>query len=437
MQLTFLNLTNAPNLNPAELKVVRGHVTKSNFARRRVRLRGGTNEADKPLDKESRGVGPEALVNKSSGVRGNNAVCDGELPSEYGLLPRSLPAPDREIRFLLTKYRPLVFPTSLEGEESDTPHASKWFTLMRSEQALVEASMAIAIGCGSNDSPSQFSQKGTMHTYRAVKIISRKLSRGSLELTDGLLAAVFTLSYSELLRDNPVARESHVAGLAEMVKLRSGQNSLPKWLADFLVHDSIGAVIISPDEYCTKVAVAIGTPNSELYIRNMAKVSKMLAELRELLDGLDTSRNARVKAHIGRRIAAATRVIDSLPKLDSSYLQALEYALRLYLALLWPPASDVDTEYWLLGLKDSLGVPKVRLCAAVHLTAWQLFVGAASAGGDLEMKAWFMARLKRTLASMRVDSWERLLVVFSKTFMPDMRLLAEFEGVWNEVVDPS
>lgn len=202
--------------------------------------------------------------------------------------------------------------------------------------------------------------------------------------------------------------------------------------------DSIGAVIISPDEYCTKVAVAIGTPNSGLYIRNMARVSKMLAELRELLDGLDTSRNARVKAHIGRRISAATRVIDSLPKLDSSYLQALEYALRLYLALLWPSASDeLDKEHWLLGLKDSLGVPKVRLCAAVHLTTWQLFVGAASAGGDAEMKTWFMTRLKRTLVSMRVDSWERLLVVFSKTFMPDVRLLAEFEGVWNEVVDPS
>lgn len=109
------------------------------------------------------------------------------------------------LTIVLTKYRPLVFPTSLE--ESDAPHASKWFTLMRSEQALVEASMAIAIGCGSNDSPAQFSQKGTMHTYRAVKIISRKLNRGSLELTDGLLAAVFTLSYSEVRVDSPQTRQ--------------------------------------------------------------------------------------------------------------------------------------------------------------------------------------------------------------------------------------
>jgi hypothetical protein len=45
MQLTFLNLTNGPNLNPAELKLVRGHVTKSNFARRRG-LRGKNEQVD-------------------------------------------------------------------------------------------------------------------------------------------------------------------------------------------------------------------------------------------------------------------------------------------------------------------------------------------------------------------------------------------------------
>lgn len=99
-------------------------------------------------------------------------------------------------KIVLTKYRPLVFPASLE--ESDTPDAGKWFALMRSEPALVEASMAIATRCGSTSSPFQSSQRATMHTYKAVNIISERLDRAPDALTDGLLGAVFTLSYSEV-----------------------------------------------------------------------------------------------------------------------------------------------------------------------------------------------------------------------------------------------
>jgi hypothetical protein len=92
-----------------------------------------------------------------------------------------------------------------------------------------------------------------MHTYRAVSLVSGRLGHAPVELTDGILAAVFTLSYSEvrktpfsdqhyltvsqLLRNNHRARGIHVAGLAEMVRLRTGNSSmaLPKWFRDFLV----------------------------------------------------------------------------------------------------------------------------------------------------------------------------------------------------------
>lgn len=36
------------------------------------------------------------------------------------------------------------------------------------------------------------------HVYKAVHIISKRLDRKPLKLTDGLLGAVFTLSYSEV-----------------------------------------------------------------------------------------------------------------------------------------------------------------------------------------------------------------------------------------------
>lgn len=136
---------------------------------------------------------------------------------------------------------------------------------------------------------------------------------------------------------------------------------------------------------------------------------------------------------IQTRVDALVRGVRNLPRIESPYLWALEYSLRLYLSLMWPCSLDRATDVDLLhGLKESLGEPKIRLCAAVHLTVWQLFVGAVAARDHSEMKIWFLSRLAKTLVSMQVDSWERLLVVLEKTFMPDGRLLVEFKKVWNE-----
>jgi hypothetical protein len=93
MQLTFLNLTNGPNLNPAELKLVRGHVTKSNFARRRG-LRGKNEQ----VDSQSRHMesAPEQPLIRSKGVKGGAiAVRSKSSP----VLGRSMPEPETEIRF--------------------------------------------------------------------------------------------------------------------------------------------------------------------------------------------------------------------------------------------------------------------------------------------------------------------------------------------------
>ena len=140
-----------------------------------------------------------------------------------------------------------------------------------------------------------------------------------------------------------------------------------------------------------------------------------------------------VTQNIHAIVSNLRKIIDTMPKFPSPYLVTLEHSLHLYLCLVWPPIQDDNINTLRVQqLLESLEEPRIRLCAAAHLMVWQLFVGTMSAENPSATRRWFALRLKRLLESMRVDSWQRLLAVFKKTFKPDVRLLVEFELLWKE-----
>jgi hypothetical protein len=64
-----------------------------------------------------------------------------------------------------------------------------------SEPALLEASLAISLRHRSGVLARQTSN---WYAYRAVRMVNERLGEPREKLTDGLIAAVFTLSYSEV-----------------------------------------------------------------------------------------------------------------------------------------------------------------------------------------------------------------------------------------------
>ncbi|KAK2595408.1 hypothetical protein QQS21_006882 [Conoideocrella luteorostrata] len=443
MQLTFLNVTDAPGLSPAEQKLVRGHVTKSNFERRRRTGKGGSNTtsdrhaSDNPDDLQlTLSLSQNAPLSRRHRQR---AELDGSAsPSLVGLPAMTMTPsdPDGDIRYLLRQYSPLVFPTAVAA--SDAPLLVNWVALLRSEPALVEASMAIATRHRkTSDLVQSSSAIATLHTCRAVNMISERLGRVSTELTDGLLGAVFTLSYCELLVDNETARNAHITGLAQMVRLRKGQalRPIPRWITEFFFQDSVGAVIASPNDYSVRIAGALGVPNGKAYIQAISQVTAEFSKLSSLVDDFRLRLLPSQAQDISNLATSLENSIDIMPKVKSSHLQALEHALRLYLHILWPPPLSLDRKLHCLvdHLKQSLHEPKIRLCSAMNLTVWQLFVGTVAAGGHSEMREWFIWRLKRIFSAMGIYAWERLLVLFGKTFMPDRTLLMKFKRVWEEI----
>jgi hypothetical protein len=59
--LTFVNVSNAPSLGPSEIRLMRAHVTKINFARRRRRI---DDEARSRRGRQRRGLRSQAVENE-------------------------------------------------------------------------------------------------------------------------------------------------------------------------------------------------------------------------------------------------------------------------------------------------------------------------------------------------------------------------------------
>lgn len=94
---------------------------------------------------------------------------------------------------VLNEFRPIIFPSG--NGSDDSPSARVWVELYRSEPALIEASMSISTG----RYPKGLDPgRSDVHAYRAMKMVNRRLQNIETGIGDGVLAAVFTLSFREV-----------------------------------------------------------------------------------------------------------------------------------------------------------------------------------------------------------------------------------------------
>lgn len=112
-------------------------------------------------------------------------------------------------KIVLHEFRPLIFPAGTGCPGS--PNEAQWIRLFMAEPALLEASMVIALRNRPGLQNAAGSDVADQHAVRAIRIINKRLSTTSTGLTDGVLAAVFTLALSEVnswstasIRSNPL-----------------------------------------------------------------------------------------------------------------------------------------------------------------------------------------------------------------------------------------
>lgn len=97
-------------------------------------------------------------------------------------------------------FRPL--PLTLTSDKATLLRERSWIQLNFSEPALLEASLAwAALYHRLNGSESAIN--ADIHQAKAIKIINTRLNDPATAVTDGVLAAVYTLAYCEVCTSYP------------------------------------------------------------------------------------------------------------------------------------------------------------------------------------------------------------------------------------------
>jgi hypothetical protein len=94
----------------------------------------------------------------------------------------------------------MIFPAGT-GAPGSSREAS-WISLLQSEPALVEASVSIALRHNPRRQNPKGFREASICKGRAIKLINERLDT-PLGLTDGVLSAVFTLTYAEVRKPIP------------------------------------------------------------------------------------------------------------------------------------------------------------------------------------------------------------------------------------------
>ncbi|KAG8672192.1 hypothetical protein FPOAC2_05560 [Fusarium poae] len=429
---TFVNVSNAPGLGPKERREMRGHVTQTNFAKRRQKL-AKVHDSDK-----QDAIRSVSTVSRSNRQRIQPEKTSNDLiavldPGCDRLLTNMVDSTHSPIAYLLHTFRPLIFPAGTAGPGSS--REAEWVTLLQSEPALVEASISIAVRHCTGQKDNATFRQAVFHKSRAIKRVNQKLGSPS-GLTDGLLSAVFTLTYAELLESDSTARNAHIDGLAQMIRVRrsTGNTAIPSWFCDFLLYDSLGQALLTSN-YPNQALIHALQNHDDPNATDIATIRNSINGLCLLIDSYHNSPDPRsdFPLVIGLEVERLQLEIDTLLGSHENYVHSLHDALRLYLLLLWPMEEPGRLHILAEELRFDLLQPHMRLCASMELLVWQLFVGTTAAEPSSEVRSWYTTRLREVLWSMHSFGQDRVLDTLTQAFTPDACLLQKFRAIWQEV----
>jgi hypothetical protein len=202
--LVFLNTTNAPGLSPEATKRMRGHITRSNFAKRRERIAENPTKVNKKKTKLSK-----------KGLKSSTDLASLSHPTHNNH--------DLQLLIFLSCLNP---PTT-------NPSEAEWVDLFASEPALVEATMAVGMR---HWSPQPYWQlQAEVCSSKALTSIIQQISWRQT-YSDGFLAAIMTMAFGARLGRADETWDVHVDGLVQIINDRRLRGiKEPGWFCDILV----------------------------------------------------------------------------------------------------------------------------------------------------------------------------------------------------------
>ena len=118
---------------------------------------------------------------------------------------------------------------------------------------------------------------------------------------------------------------------------------------------------------------------------------------------------------------------------NNPYVLAASRAVELVLYLSWYPERETNLTYLATELKEALcGLP-VRPCLFMDLTSCQMMLGAIASVEGSETRAWFVARMRNAVVTLRSRGWERPLEILEQGFAADEGMGARFRTLRREL----
>lgn len=278
---TFVNTVDAPSLSASSAKAMRAHVTKTNFANRRKRIavdgyrRGRQAPAEDAWSRFHTFVEGHAQAQPSAEEQTSSDAQDGQVvrrtrqrfpgdvrqsrteeaiqdvpaQEELNMLTLSRPtdpfltlsyrklsscskASIADLLTVIHHFAPVMFPS--EPSQEQQPSRQLWASLLINEPAFCEATLAIGVTYRPARLHIGHISTPEGHAGRAISIINNQLSDPRRALSDGMLAAVFTLAWHEV--GSPSHNRELVAKIHRHSKmgrrgetLRPGESTLMVW----------------------------------------------------------------------------------------------------------------------------------------------------------------------------------------------------------------
>ncbi|CRG88451.1 hypothetical protein PISL3812_05481 [Talaromyces islandicus] len=269
-----------------------------------------------------------------------------------------------------------------------------------------------------------------MHQSKALNLTIQRIGSKRPQ-TEAMLAAVTTMAFAERLANRDVAWNIHIDGLAQMVKERHSKGmSLPWWLHDLVILDSINHVFNFPRVYHRKVINAIGSADSSLILQ-VVELCEGLIKLRQSIDTSNKYSNPGYIPYITQEIEAPFanllhQALNLRKNSDNKAAHATAQAVEiiLYLSCPWKNAPNLNT--LADELKETLLQLPVRSCSYMDFTSCQHLIGAIASQHKTSTQAWFVNKLTSAAKAMRSRGWHQPFEVLEDGLQFDVRLTEWF-----------
>ncbi|KAI0426241.1 hypothetical protein F5Y09DRAFT_71434 [Xylaria sp. FL1042] len=419
-RFTFVTAVGTAGLSDTAAREMRSHVTKSNFAKRRARL----NKTRTEMTDQSACQSPlEKAVTSGSGSRSL------QTPSQQTCR-------DSYTRYLSSKWS-LLF---LDGSEyPSTANEAAWISLLMSEPALVESSMAFGLRHWSPDG--DYQQIACHYSSKATENIIQRIGSGRAA-TDAVLAAVLTMAFGERLVHNDLAWNIHIDGAVHMVNERILQDlpALPPLLETILIVDIANDVFGFPRFYHRRFVSAAHIAQGAQY-SSLIRLAEICENLARWMTRIEASRRCPQKSdfimeHIMQPMHDILSQAQTLGTDANATLQASCITVELIIYLSWGSLNGVVNLTTVASeLKEAICASQFRPCCYSDLTSCQLMIGAMAADKGSQVRAWFIDRLKSAWRVVKSRGCNDVMDVLERNMTFRTSLKTRFKLLWMELDD--